>query len=165
MQRQQEMCVDIAACPFEVEVRQGGVIGTGTRDQHVVDRRGQLVEELLEPVEVGGVEGGDARLELEAGPVQTIQIPRREDHAGSFLAGAPSRLEPMPELPPITTRVWPASCCSRLMTPLPLDPSYSDAKTLQGTRAATTPSNISCELLPIYSGTGAPARDRRGKAA
>jgi hypothetical protein len=30
----------------------------------VVDRRGQLVEEPLEPVEVGGIEGGDARPEF-----------------------------------------------------------------------------------------------------
>jgi hypothetical protein len=40
----------------------------------VVDRRGQLVEEPGELVEVGGIEGGDARPELETDALQTIRI-------------------------------------------------------------------------------------------
>jgi hypothetical protein len=40
----------------------------------VVDRRGQLVEEPGEPVEVGGIEGRDARPELETDALQTIRI-------------------------------------------------------------------------------------------
>src|SRR5262249_48516124 len=57
-------------------------------------RRRQLVEESLEPVEVGGVEGGGAGPELEADAVQTIRVASRDDHLGSLLAGAPGRLEP-----------------------------------------------------------------------
>ena len=61
LQRQQEMGVDVAACRGEVELGQRRVVGTGAGDQQVVDGRGQRVEEPLKPVEVGGVEGGDAR--------------------------------------------------------------------------------------------------------
>ncbi len=55
----------------------------------MVDRRGQLVEEPGEPVEVGGIEGRDARPELETDALRTIRIARREDHAGTLGAGAP----------------------------------------------------------------------------
>ena len=75
LQRQQEMGVDVAACLFDVELRERRV-GTRARDQHVVDRRGQLVEESPEPFEVGGVEGGDAGSELEADAVQAIRVAR-----------------------------------------------------------------------------------------
>jgi hypothetical protein len=58
------------------------------------NRRVQLVEEPREPGEVGGVEGGDAGPELEAGAVQAVRVARRDDHVGSLLARAPSSLEP-----------------------------------------------------------------------
>jgi hypothetical protein len=45
LQRQQEMGIDVATCFFDVELRRRRVVGTGARNQHVVDRRGQLVEE------------------------------------------------------------------------------------------------------------------------
>ena len=61
------MGVDVAACRVEVELGQRRVVGTRTCDQQVVDGRGQRVEEPLEPVEVCGVEGGDAGPELKAG--------------------------------------------------------------------------------------------------
>ena len=56
LDRQQEMRLDVAARLVEVELGQRRVVGAGPRDQHVVDRRRQLAEEPLEPVEVGGVE-------------------------------------------------------------------------------------------------------------
>jgi hypothetical protein len=79
---------------FDVELRQRRVVGTGARDQHVIDRRGQLVEEPPELFEVGRVEGRDAGPELEADTAQAIRVARGEDHGGSLLARAPSCLEP-----------------------------------------------------------------------
>jgi hypothetical protein len=49
-------------------------VGDGARDQHVVDQRGQLVEEPPEPFEVGGVGGRDAGSELNANTVQAIRF-------------------------------------------------------------------------------------------
>jgi hypothetical protein len=86
LQREQELRVDIAACRFDIEVRERRVVRSGTRNQHVVDRCRHLVEEPLEPVEVRGVEGGDAGPELEAGPVDTVRVARRDDDRGSFFA-------------------------------------------------------------------------------
>ena len=95
LDRQQEMGVHVAARLVDVELRQRRVVGTGARDQHVIDRRGQLVEEPAEPVEVGGVEGGDAGgPELEADALQAIRVARGEDHLGALRARAPGGLEP-----------------------------------------------------------------------
>jgi hypothetical protein len=74
LQRQQQVGVDVAACLLEVELGQRRVAGAGAGDQQVVDGRGQRVEEPLEPVEVGGVEGGDAGPELEADAVQAVGL-------------------------------------------------------------------------------------------
>src|SRR5262245_37697138 len=53
---------------------------------------------------------------------------------------------PMPELPPITTRVWPASGGSRLMLPPPHDPPYSGAKNRKepGQRPHRRISHVDC---------------------
>ena len=56
-----------------------------------------LAEEAREPVEVGGVERGDAGSELEAHAVQAVVVARRDDHVGPLLACAPRRLQPDPE--------------------------------------------------------------------
>ena len=71
------MRLDVAARLFDVELGQRRVVGTGARDQHVVDRRRQLAEELREPLEVGGVEGRDARAELVAGALEALGIAGR----------------------------------------------------------------------------------------
>src|SRR5215468_8431971 len=94
LQRQQEMSVDVAACRVEVELGRRRVVATEAGDQQVVDGRGQRVEEPPEPVEVGGVEGGDAGPELEAGAVQAVGVAGGEDDAGSPGAGEPGCLEP-----------------------------------------------------------------------
>ncbi len=94
LQRQQEMGLKVAACLFNVEPRQRRVVGTGARDQNVVDRPGQLVEELPEPFEVGSVEGGDSGPELEADAVQPIWVARGEDHVGPLGAYSSGRFEP-----------------------------------------------------------------------
>ena len=94
LQRQQDVGLQVATCGVEVKLRQRSVVGTGARDQNVVDRPGQLVEELPEALEIGGVKGGDAGPELEADALQPIWIARGEDHIGSLGAGAPGRLEP-----------------------------------------------------------------------
>ena len=60
----------------------------------MVDRRGQLVEELLEPVEVGGVEGRRApRAELGRGALEALGVAAGEDDVGALGAGAPGGLE------------------------------------------------------------------------
>src|SRR5271165_7631314 len=94
LQRQQEVGVDVAACRVEVELGQRRVVGAGAGDQQVVYGGGQCVEEPLEPVEVGGVEGGDAGLEFEAGAVQAVRVAGGEDKGGSFGPGEPGGLEP-----------------------------------------------------------------------
>ena len=94
LQRQQEMGVDVAACRVEVELGQRRVVGTRTGDQQVVDGRGQRVEEPPEPVEVGGVEGGDAGPELEADAVQAVRLAGGEDDVRPLGAGEPGCLEP-----------------------------------------------------------------------
>lgn len=94
LQREEEMRVDTAACRFDVELCERRTVGTRARDQHVVDRRRQLVEEPLEPVEVRRVEGRDAGSELETGSVEAVRVARRDDEVGSYLARAPGRLEP-----------------------------------------------------------------------
>jgi hypothetical protein len=46
----------IVARLFDLEFRQRRLVGTGTGDQHVVDRCREFVEESFELIEVGGVE-------------------------------------------------------------------------------------------------------------
>ena len=87
------MDVNAAACLFEVEPCQRRVVGPRAGDQHVVDRGSELVEEPPEPFEVGGVEGGDTRLELEAGAAQALRVARREDHLGPLVVSKPGGLE------------------------------------------------------------------------
>ena len=70
LDRQQQMGLDVAACRVEVELRERRVVRTGTGDEHVVDRRRQLVEERSEPFEVRGVEGRDARADLGRGVLE-----------------------------------------------------------------------------------------------
>ena len=128
-----KMGVDVAACRFDVELRQRRVVGTGAGDQHVVDRRGQLVEESPEPFEVGGIEGGDAGPELEADAAEALRVARGEDHVGPLGAGAP------PELPPITTTVCPASSGLALMPSPPVpSPGAHLTSTTSGFPVATT---------------------------
>jgi len=110
VQRQQEMRIDVAPCLLDVGVRPRRVVRTVGRDQHVLDRRGQCIEESRESVEVCGIEGGDACPKLEADAVDPLGVSRRDNHVGSVLARMPGGLEPDAELPPITTSVWPASC-------------------------------------------------------
>src|SRR5215218_11001574 len=87
------MRVDTAACGLDVELRERRRIGARTCDQYVVDRRRQLVEKSLEPVEVGGVEGRDAGPELEPGSVDAVRVTRGNDHVGALLPGAPGGFE------------------------------------------------------------------------
>src|SRR5678816_3377103 len=89
LQGKENVRVDVAAYLLEVELRQRRVVGTWPRDQHMVDRCGKLVEEPREPFEVDGIEGGDARPELDSGTTQALRIARGEDHVGSLGAGAP----------------------------------------------------------------------------
>jgi hypothetical protein len=94
LQRQQQMGLDVAAGRLQVEGGQGRVVGAGAGDQQVVYRGSQGVEEPLEPVEVGGVEGGDAGPELQADTVQAVGVAGGEDHLGALGAGEPGRLQP-----------------------------------------------------------------------
>ena len=87
--RQPQVGIDIALARFEVEIRQRRVVGPGTGHEDMVDRRRQLVEEPAQPFEIEGVEGDDARPELETDPVQAVRIARREDHIRSLGAGVP----------------------------------------------------------------------------
>src|SRR6516164_3217122 len=87
------MGVDVAACCVEVELGQRRAL-TRAGNQQVVDGRGQRVEEPLEPVEVGDVEGGDAGPELKAGAVQAVWVAGGKDDVRALGAGEPGCLEP-----------------------------------------------------------------------
>ena len=71
------MGLDVAACLLDLEFGQRRVVGTGARHQHVVDGRGQPVEERAQLIEIGGVEGRDTGPELLADPLQSVQIAAR----------------------------------------------------------------------------------------
>ena len=76
LQRQQDMGIQVATCLIDVELCQGRVAGAGAGDQHVVDRRGQLVEELPEPIEVGR-RTRHAGPDLASDAVQAFRVARR----------------------------------------------------------------------------------------
>ena len=87
------MRLQFATRSVDVEPGARHVAGTWTADEHVVDRRRQLVEEPAEPDEVGGVESGNTAFELEAGALHALGVACRDDHLGSLLACSPSGLE------------------------------------------------------------------------
>jgi hypothetical protein len=93
--RQQEMGLDVAARLFDVEFRQGRIVRTGAGDQHVVDRRGQLVEEPSEPFEVGGVEGRAAQgADFAGGTLEALRVPGGENYVRPLSACSSGRFEP-----------------------------------------------------------------------
>src|SRR5512133_631664 len=88
------MGIDVSAELFDVELRKRRIVRTWAGDHHVVDWCRQFIEEPLQPVEVGGIERGDARPKFETGLVQAVRVARGDDHLGSLFAGEPGRLEP-----------------------------------------------------------------------
>ena len=79
----------------DVEVRQGRIVGTGARYHHVVDRRGQPIEEFPETVEVGGVEGCGAQgFEFGRCALKAFGIAAGEDDPGPLRACTPGSFEP-----------------------------------------------------------------------
>jgi hypothetical protein len=95
VQRQPEFLVNVAAREREIDVDQPRVVRAAGSDQDVVDRRRQLVEEALKPVEVGGVEGRTAeRAELACGVLEALGVAARENDIGALGPCSPGRLEP-----------------------------------------------------------------------
>src|SRR5262245_15554914 len=93
-QGQQEMCLDVAAYLVEVHLRQRRVVRAGARYQHVINRRGQLAEELPEPFEIGGVKSHGAKcVEFVGGVLEALGIPGGEDEPGSLSVCSPGRFE------------------------------------------------------------------------
>src|SRR5689334_7243406 len=89
------MSLDVAARLFEIELRQRRVVRTGAGDQHVVDRRGQLVEESPESFEVGGVEGRAAqRADFAGGTLEALRVPGGENYVRPLSACSSGRFEP-----------------------------------------------------------------------
>jgi hypothetical protein len=79
LQREKQVGLYVATCFFKIEFGQRRVVGTGAGDQHMVDRGGQLVEELREALEVGGIEGYSGRCcELARYLLKPLGIPRGE---------------------------------------------------------------------------------------
>ena len=68
LHRQQQVGLDVAPGLVEVEVLQERVVRAGAGDEDVVDRPWELLEEALEAVEVGDVEGRGRGLELARRP-------------------------------------------------------------------------------------------------
>src|SRR5215470_19105656 len=88
------MSLKIAACLVEVELRQRRVIRTRARNQQVVDRRTQLVEESPEAFEIESVEGrGAQRVELARGALERLGVSGSENDVCSLGARASGRFE------------------------------------------------------------------------
>src|SRR4029077_8302206 len=64
LHRHEQVRLDVAPRPVEVELRDRRVVGTGARSEHMVDLAWELLEEGLEPVEVRRVERVDPRGQL-----------------------------------------------------------------------------------------------------
>jgi hypothetical protein len=89
------MGLDVVSRLFDIELCQRRIVRTGTRDQYVVDRRAQLVEESSEPFKVGRVESrGALRADFDRGALQALNIPTSEDQLGSLSACSSGRFEP-----------------------------------------------------------------------
>ena len=89
------MSLEIAACLFELELRQRRVVGAGARDQHVIDGRAQLIEKLSELFEVGRVKRrGAQRADIVRGALETPGISRCENHIRALGARPPGGFEP-----------------------------------------------------------------------
>ena len=108
------MGVDVAAGSFKVELRERRVVGTGSRQQHMIDRLAQLGEEAIEPVEVGGVERRGVRADLDAGLVQASGLRAVMTTSAPASRALRAVSSPMPALPPMTRTRCP-SCWPLMM--------------------------------------------------
>ena len=82
---------------FCAHLEQRYVFRTAGRDQDVVDRVGQPVEELLYRRRVEGVEGGGAaRVDVERCPLETLGISADQDDLSALLARPAGGLEADP---------------------------------------------------------------------
>ena len=89
------MRVEIPVGPLAVEVGEASIVRAGAGDQHVVDRRGQLLEERLQLAEVGGVEGrGALRAEFHGCLLEPVGVSPGEDDVRGLSPGAPGGLQP-----------------------------------------------------------------------
>jgi len=83
----------------------------------MVDRGWEIVEERPQGGRIVGVEGrGALRAKLERRLLDAFGVAPGEDNAGALGAGSPAVSSPMPELPPMTTTVWPSNSGSRWVT-------------------------------------------------
>src|SRR5213592_81708 len=88
------MLVDRAARLREVRLGQRRVVGTAAGEHHVVDGRRQVLEEPLQAIDVGRVEGGGAlRAELAGGVLEALGVAGREDDLGALGPRQAGRLE------------------------------------------------------------------------
>jgi hypothetical protein len=100
---QQEVPLDVAAHLLEVRLIERRVGRAAAREHHVVDPRGEAVEEALEPVGIGGVERCGAQCaELAPGVLEALGVAAGDDDLGAYGARLPGVLNPMPALPPMT---------------------------------------------------------------
>jgi len=92
---QPQMLVERAARLLDVDVGQQRVVRPAGGDHHMVDRGGQFLEETIESVLIGGVEGHTAqRADFGRGPIEAVGIAAGQNDVGALGAGEPSRLEP-----------------------------------------------------------------------
>src|ERR1700719_1203723 len=109
------MGLDVTACPFEVEIRQGRVVGTWPGDQHVVDGHWQFSEELLEPLKVGGVERcGAQRADLACGLLKAFRVAADKNDTRAFGSCSSGCLEPDSQAAADYDDLLPGECrCAR----------------------------------------------------
>ena len=99
-EREQHVLAERSARFFGVHFERGLVARAAARDQHVVDRCWQLLEESLQRSRIAGVEGGGALgAELEPSLLQALAVARREDDLGALGPGASGGLQTDPGAP------------------------------------------------------------------
>jgi hypothetical protein len=89
----EDVGVERAARLVEVEFLQRRVVRAAGRNEHVVDRLGNIGEEPVDRREIGRVEGGAARgADVGGGLLQALGVAAHNDHLGAlFASGAGGR--------------------------------------------------------------------------
>ena len=95
LERQHRMVGERRAHLVGVHLEQRPVVGAAGRDQHVVDRTREPVEEALQRSRVVGVEGrGAPRVDVARRALEALGIAAGEDDVGALAAGASGGLQP-----------------------------------------------------------------------
>src|ERR1700722_5964917 len=79
------MGLNILASPLEIEVCQRRIIRCRSSHQHMVHRRGQVIEKLVEQLEIGSIErGGTDCIDVSRSTLERFSLSCCENHLGAL---------------------------------------------------------------------------------